>query len=144
MDTVDNKNIIKLIAIVAVAYVMYRVYVSRNENFQQTPYSTIAQEATGLPTPPMYMPPMSVATDLLPKPTAALDDFTQYASNGNLQGMSFLEPSALIGVDTVGSSKRNPNLQIRADPPCPRSSGPPGPVSDIEPDRWRKPLDDCY
>lgn len=153
MDTLDNQTIIKLVIGAAVAYVLYKAWVKRNENFSQNTrldysYITPAEQADATAImPPTYMPPMSVATDLLPKPVQGMDDFTEYAPKGNLQGMSFLDPTATIGVDTQGSSRRNPNLQLRADPPCSRL--PPGqhlpaPVSDISPDKWRLPLDDCY
>lgn len=144
MDTIDNQTIVKLVVVVAVAYVLYRAYVKRNENY--TPQYTALNPTTDMttPQPPLYLAPMSVATDLLPKPVQGFDDFTEYAPKGNLQGMNFLDPSAICGVDTQGSSRRNANLQLRRDPECPKGPVPPAPVSDIEPDRFRKPIDDCY
>ena len=146
MDSLDNKTILKVTAVVVVAYLMYRVYVSRNENFSNgLQYSQLSTaEQNDSVRPPTYMPPMSVASDLLPKPVQGLEDFSEFAPTGDLQGMNFLDPSAMIGVNTQGSSRRNPNLQLRADPICPKTGPPPAPVSDIDRDHWRKPLDDCY
>ena len=60
---------------------------------------------------------------------------------GDIQGKNFLSAGALIGINTIGQSLRNANLQLRAEPPCPQN--PPGPwnISTIEPDLNRKPLE---
>ena len=39
---------------------------------------------------------------------------------GSLKGKNFLSAGALIGVNTVGQSLRNANLQIRSEPPNPQ------------------------
>ena len=46
----------------------------------------------------------------------------------------------LVGVDTQGSSLRNANLQLRADPPNPQKHVSPWLNSTIEPDLTRKSL----
>lgn len=60
---------------------------------------------------------------------------------GDIQGKNFLSAGALIGINTIGQSMRNANLQLRAEPPNPQM--PPGPwnISTIEPDLIRKPLE---
>ena len=60
---------------------------------------------------------------------------------GDIQGKNFLSAGALIGINTIGQSLRNANLQLRAEPPNPQM--PPGPwnISTIEPDLIRKPLE---
>ena len=40
---------------------------------------------------------------------------------GSLKGKNFLSAGALIGVNTVGQSLRNANLQIRSEPPNPQT-----------------------
>jgi hypothetical protein len=60
---------------------------------------------------------------------------------GSLQGKNFLSAGALIGVNTVGQSLRNANLQLRSEPPNPQT-----PVSifiqaPITPDISHRPLD---
>ena len=61
---------------------------------------------------------------------------------GDIQGKNFLSAGALIGVNTIGQSLRNPNLTLRPDPPCPQIQGlSPWNNSTIEPDLQRKSLD---
>ncbi len=62
---------------------------------------------------------------------------------GDIQGKNFLSAGALVGVNTIGQSLRNANLQLRAEPPNPQAAGGVGPwlQSTIEPDLQRRPLD---
>ena len=60
---------------------------------------------------------------------------------GDIQGKNFLSAGALIGINTIGQSLRNANLQLRAEPPCPQSAVSPWNISTIEPDLIRKPLE---
>jgi hypothetical protein len=60
---------------------------------------------------------------------------------GDIQGKNFLSAGALIGINTIGQSLRNANLQLRAEPPCPQISVSPWMNSTIEPDLIRKPLE---
>ncbi len=60
---------------------------------------------------------------------------------GDIQGKNFLSAGALMGVNTVGQSLRNPNYQLRAEPPCPQVQVGPWMQSTIEPDLQRRPLE---
>jgi hypothetical protein len=60
---------------------------------------------------------------------------------GDIQGKNFLSAGALIGINTIGQSMRNANLQLRAEPPCPQSRVSPWNISTIEPDLQRRPLE---
>jgi hypothetical protein len=60
---------------------------------------------------------------------------------GDIQGKNFLSAGALIGVDSIGQSLRNANLQLRSEPPCPQVTVSPWQQSTIQPDLQRKPLD---
>jgi len=60
---------------------------------------------------------------------------------GDIQGKNFLSAGALIGINTIGQSLRNANLQLRAEPPCPQVNVSPWMNSTIEPDLIRKPLE---
>lgn len=42
--------------------------------------------------------------------------------NNELKNINLLSSGQLIGINTVGSSLRNPNLQLRAEPPNPRNN----------------------
>jgi hypothetical protein len=61
--------------------------------------------------------------------------------SGDIQGKNFLSAGALIGINTIGQSLRNANLQLRAEPPCPQVTVSPWMNSTIEPDLIRKPLE---
>ena len=79
--------------------------------------------------------------DLLPE-----DSNSQWAQvnpkgAGDLQGKNYLSAGALIGVNTIGQSLRNANLQLRAEPPCPQVQVGPWQQSTIEPDLTRRPLE---
>jgi hypothetical protein len=81
------------------------------------------------------------ADDLLPK-DAANSKWAQVApaGQGDVGSQNFLTAGFHIGVDTIGSSLRNANLQIRSEPPNPKGSWPIM-NSTIEADTLRKPLE---
>ena len=60
---------------------------------------------------------------------------------GSLKGKNFLSAGALIGVNTVGQSMRNANLQLRSEPPNPQVSVTVFNNSTIEPDINRRDLE---
>lgn len=80
--------------------------------------------------------------DLLPK-DAANSKWAQVAPSGkgSLNDQNFLTAGFNIGVDTVQSSLRNANLQLRSEPPIPKGDGWGIHMSTIDPDLMRKPLD---
>lgn len=59
----------------------------------------------------------------------------------DLKGMSFLAPEQHIGINTVGNSLRNPNLQLRSEPANPQVPVGPFLNTTIEPDTMRRPLE---
>lgn len=102
-----------------------------------TPAGTVASLASARPD----LPGVNVATDLLPKPAMTQSDFAEFAPAA-LSSAQFLDSTAFIGVDTVGSSLKNANYQLRADIPIPKVSVGPWLASSIEAgDLARKPLE---
>lgn len=74
------------------------------------------------------------------------DSNSQWASvnpqgGGMLKNVNLLQAGSLVGINTVGSSLRNANLQVRSEPPNPQGSVGPWNNSTIEPDFVRKPLE---
>lgn len=65
------------------------------------------------------------------------------SSNGDLSQVNLLKAGYHNGVDTVGSSLRNANLQLRSEPPNPQTHVSPWMNTTITPDLERKPLDGC-
>lgn len=79
--------------------------------------------------------------ELLPHDDASMWAQMNPAGSGDLQGKNFLSAGALIGVNTVGQSMRNSNLQLRAEPPNPQVGVSPWLNTTIEPDLSRRPLE---
>lgn len=63
------------------------------------------------------------------------------AGKGDLKNVSLLKAGYHIGIDTIGSSLRNANLQERSEPPNPTTSVSPWMNTTIEPDLMRAPLE---
>ena len=79
--------------------------------------------------------------DLLPEDANSQWAQVNPKGAGDIQGKNFLSAGALIGVNTIGQSLRNANLQLRAEPPCPQVQVGPWLQSTIEPDLNRRPLE---
>ena len=80
------------------------------------------------------------AEDLLPKEDAeAIKQFTEDESIGDgvLKAINFLGAGYHIGVNSVGQSLRNANLQLRSEPPNPQSQVSPWLNTTISPDLQR-------
>jgi hypothetical protein len=82
-----------------------------------------------------------VPADLLPK-----DNNTQFGdfnmlNQGNIVMPDLLDAGYLIGLDTIGQTLRNANLQERSDPIIPKTNVGPWNNSTIEPDFGRVPLE---
>ena len=93
-------------------------------------YSSVGgSSASGMGLPPSCSPNSSNQNpaDLLPK-----DTNSQWAQ---------LNAGYHIGIDTVGQTLRNANLQIRSEPPNPQVNVGPWNLSSIEPDFMRVPLE---
>ena len=63
------------------------------------------------------------------------------AGQGDIKDQNFLTAGFHIGINTVGQSLRNPNLQLRSEPPNPQVKQGPWNQSTIEPDINRRPFD---
>lgn len=82
------------------------------------------------------------ADDLLPK-DAANSKWAQVnpAGQGDVKDKNFLNAGFHAGVNTIGSSLRNANRQLRSEPPNPQMQVSPWMQSTIEPDLSRRPLE---
>lgn len=79
------------------------------------------------------------AEDLLPK-DAANSKWAQVspAGQGDVKDQNFMTAGYMIGINTVGQSLRNPNYQLRSDPPNVRMNVGPWNQSTIESDVSRR------
>jgi len=82
-----------------------------------------------------------VASNLLPKNNKALDDTAFDFAPKDLQNINFLDATTRIGVDTVSSSLRNANYQLRSEPANPTDAVSPWMNSTIDPDLERRALE---
>lgn len=79
--------------------------------------------------------------DLLPKDANSEWAKLNPRASGDLENVNLLRPGYWKGVDTVGSSLRNANLQIRSEPPNPVNAVSPWNNTTITPDLMRVPLE---
>ncbi len=108
----------------------------------------VNQPVQGIQTVPSSCYPQNTLkpADLLPEGEAdAIQNFSETVPNageGILKGVNFLDAGFHIGVNTVGQSLRNANLNLRAEPPNPRMQVSPWMNTTIDADLMRKPLSD--
>jgi hypothetical protein len=110
-------------------------------------YASVGEELGPVPMPGAAKPQGCYPRQQLnPVELLPSDPNSQWAAvnpvgSGDIQGKNFLSAGALVGINTVGQSKRNSNLQLRAEPPNPQVSVGPWLQSTIEPDLQRRPLE---
>ena len=79
--------------------------------------------------------------DLLPQDSNSTWAQTVPAGQGSLGDQNFLNAGFHVGINTVGQSLRNANLQLRSEPANPQSKVSPWLQSTIEPDVNRKAME---
>jgi hypothetical protein len=94
----------------------------------------------GLP-PSCNNPNITNPSELLPKDTNSQWAQLNPSGKGELANVNLLKAGYHIGIDTVGQTLRNANLQIRSEPPNPQLYVGPWNQSTIEPDFMRPPLE---
>ena len=80
-------------------------------------------------------------SDLLPKDTNNQWGALNPSGSGDLSNINLLNAGHHMGIDTVGTSLRNANLQVRSEPPNPQTQVSPWGNSTISPDLMRVPLE---
>lgn len=80
-------------------------------------------------------------SDLLPKDTNNSWAQLNPVGKGDLANINLLKAGYHIGIDSIGQSLRNANLQIRSEPPNPQINVGPWNLSTIEADFMRPPLE---
>lgn len=113
---------------------------SQVETKQPVPPTTAPVSGANIPTN-YNSQTTTVPQDLLPQ-----DQNSQWAalnpvSQGNIAAPDLLQAGYHIGLDTIGQTLRNANLQERSDPIIPKSAVGPWNQSTIEPDLGRVPLE---
>jgi len=78
---------------------------------------------------------------LLPQDNSSTWNQVNPSGEGSLKDRNFLQSGFHIGINTVGQTLRNANLQLRSEPPCPVVKVSPWMTSTIEPDVSRRPFE---
>ena len=110
----------------------------QNEVFSSV--TDIKTSSYGLP-PSCSRGTISDPADLLPKDTNSQWAQLNPAGGADFKNVNLLKAGYNIGIDTVGSSLRNGNLQVRSEPPNPTTIVSPWMNTTIEPDLMRAPLE---
>ena len=79
--------------------------------------------------------------ELLPQDNANVWAKVNPSGEGTLKDRNFLQAGHHIGVNTVGQTLRNANMQLRSEPPNPQVKVSPWLQTTIEPDVNRKPME---
>ena len=110
-------------------------YAPYNGNISNQAVSNSATSSTSMNKPATN--PM----DLLPK-NSENSLWNTMNPAANVDNPNLLDPAKIVGINTQGSSLRNANLQLRSEPPNPRTNtNCPWNISTIESDKFRKSLE---
>ena len=103
-------------------------------------YMAVNGGSNSVPASTCNSPQMIDPSELLPKDMNSEWANVNPASN-DLKNVNMLNANQLIGINTVGSSLRNANYQIRSEPTNPRVNVGPWNTSTIDADTFRRPLE---
>jgi len=99
-------------------------------------------EVSGMNSP---VPPSSVQQTLSPSDLLPKDNHSEWSNlnpaSMDLKNLNLLSADQMIGINTVSSSLRNANLQLRSDPSIKKVDVGPWAHSTIDPDPYRRPLE---
>ena len=85
--------------------------------------------------------PVANPSDLLPRDTNNQWGSLNPSGSGDLLGQNLLSATFLTGIDTIGNTMKNANLQLRSEPPKPQLNIGPWNQSTFAPDLMRTPLE---
>jgi hypothetical protein len=100
----------------------------------------MATSTQGLP-PSCSKSPVADPSELLPKDTNSQWAQLNPSGSGDLENVNLLRSGYHMGIDTVGNSLRNANLQLRSEPANPQVNVGPWNNTTISPDTMRVPLE---
>jgi hypothetical protein len=154
-----NQSIINIVIVIIAVVVLFGVLRFLNsgkiplpqitENFEPSQDITLDQSLENDVASPYKGPIIPtqgnrklMASELLPKDTPS----SEWANanpegSGSLKNTQFLQSGHLNGINTVGQTLRNANLQLRSDPAIPKGDGFGILQSTIEPDTNRRALE---
>ena len=110
----------------------------QNETYASA--DVVATSTQGLP-PSCSKAPVADPSELLPKDTNSQWAQLNPTGSGDLQEVNLLRSGYHMGIDTVGNSLRNANLQLRSEPANPQVNVGPWNNTTIAADTMRVPLE---
>lgn len=100
----------------------------------------VATSTQGLP-PSCSREPVADPSELLPRDNNSQWSELNPQGSGDLQNVNLLKAGYHVGIDTIGNSLRNANLQVRSEPANPQLNVGPWMNTTIAPDTMRTPLE---
>ena len=148
--SVNKKSLIPIIKKIAFGSVLVMLFKRRKSPQVVSPAMPLGMNggygsAVGMQTETAGIPP-NCQSQQIENPSALLPSSHPNfmggpGGEGELQNVNLLKAGQLAGIDTVGSTLRNANLQVRSEPANPRTQVSPWMNSTIEPDLMRVPLE---
>ena len=166
----DSNNILMalliIIIVIGIAYFIYYLYIQNTTSKSLSDISKVVNQSQNqLTYPPMQqmqVPQKKImesfdnpakkqincapkeqltADELLPTDNSSLWAQINPSGEGSFKDKNFLQSGYHIGINTVGQTLRNANLQLRSEPACPQVKVSPWLQATIEPDLGRKPFE---
>ena len=100
----------------------------------------VSTSTQGLP-PSCSRAPVEDPSELLPKDTNSQWAQLNPTGSGDLENVNLLRSGYHMGIDTIGNTLRNANLQLRSEPSNPQINVGPWNNTTISPDTMRVPLE---
>lgn len=154
-----------ILVILGAIVLVYAVYTYSDQKFV-VPYEPLQGNANGRPNAPIVAShqtdpvstidgmasqgsvpsgasnlPVANPSDLLPRDTNNQWGSLNPSGSGDLLGQNLLSATFLTGIDTIGNTMKNANLQLRSEPPNPQLNVGPWNQSTFAPDLMRTPLE---
>jgi hypothetical protein len=130
--------LIAILVMLQLAYSYADKFTTRD--LMTSPEPQVDAPITKLPGP-IAMAPVANPTDLLPNDVNNQWGELNAMSRNSVNTPDLLQAGYHIGLDTVGQTLRNANLQERSDPIIPKGDSGPWNQSTIEPDFGRTPME---
>ena len=147
MKTLDNffktngfvGGIIIIVVFIAIAVILWNKFSSNPYSYEPMASNTLSPASINEPVKEFR--PTTTSNQLLPKDKNSEWNNLNPTGTGELSNINLLKSGWQIGIDTVGQTLRNANLQLRSEPPNPQVSVGPWNNSTITPDFMRVPLE---
>ena len=147
MKTLDNffktngfvGGIIIIVVFIAIAVILWNKFASNPYSYE--PMASNILSPANINEPVREFQPTTTSNQLLPKDKNSEWNNLNPTGTGELSNINLLKSGWQIGIDTVGQTLRNANLQLRSEPPNPQVSVGPWNNSTITPDFMRVPLE---